>query len=133
MRQEDQVRRLAGVRAVAGGGEGTGQMPGERGIIRRPPGQDVGREGSRARRGGGGSHDHGDPPPPPFEPGPLTAIDPGTDPADLWGMARDHPELRRWLVANPAASPALLETISQMGGPGVRRALEVLLEALEDP
>ncbi|MCP8614857.1 hypothetical protein [Bifidobacterium asteroides] len=58
----------------------------------------------------------------------LMATDPETDPSILWTIAREEPRLRRWLVANPAASPALLETVSQLGGPGVRRALEVLLD-----
>ena len=67
------------------------------------------------------------PPEPPLVPTALMATDPATDLSILWAIAREEPELRRWLVANPAASPALLETISQLGGPGVRRALEVLL------
>ena len=67
------------------------------------------------------------PPEPPLVPTALMATDPATDPSILWAIAREEPQLRRWLVANPAASPALLETISQLGGPGVRRALEVLL------
>ncbi len=68
------------------------------------------------------------PPEPPLVPTALMATDPATDPSILWAIAREEPQLRRWLVANPAASPALLETISQLGGPGVRRALEVLLD-----
>ncbi|WP_267400348.1 MULTISPECIES: hypothetical protein [unclassified Bifidobacterium] len=68
------------------------------------------------------------PPEPPLVPTALMAADPATDPSILWAIAREEPQLRRWLVANPAASPALLETISQLGGPGVRRALEVLLD-----
>lgn len=68
------------------------------------------------------------PPEPPLVPTALMATDPTTDPSILWTIAREEPRLRRWLVANPAASPALLETVSQLGGPGVRRALEVLLD-----
>ena len=68
------------------------------------------------------------PPEPPLVPTALMATDPETDPSILWTIAREEPRLRRWLVANPAASPALLETVSQLGGPGVRRALEVLLD-----
>ncbi|MSD91637.1 hypothetical protein [Bifidobacterium asteroides] len=68
------------------------------------------------------------PPEPPLVPTALMATDPETDPSILWAIAREEPQLRRWLVANPAASPALLEAVSQLGGPGVRRALEVLLE-----
>lgn len=68
------------------------------------------------------------PPEPPLVPTALMATDPKTDPSILWAIAREKPRLRRWLVANPAASPALLEAVSQLGGPGVRRALEVLLD-----
>ena len=68
------------------------------------------------------------PPEPPLVPTALMATDPETDPSILWAIAREEPQLRRWLVANPAASPALLEAVSQLGGPGVRRALEVLLD-----
>ena len=71
---------------------------------------------------------HTSPPEPPLVPTALMATDPETDPSILWAIAREEPRLRRWLVANPAASPALLEAVSQLGGPGVRRALEVLLE-----
>lgn len=68
------------------------------------------------------------PPEPPLVPTALMATDPETDSSILWAIAREEPQLRRWLVANPAASPALLEAVSQLGGPGVRRALEVLLD-----
>ena len=68
------------------------------------------------------------PPEPPLVPTALMVTDPETDPSILWAIAREEPQLRRWLVANPAASPALLEAVSQLGGPGVRRALEVLLD-----
>lgn len=68
------------------------------------------------------------PPKPPFLATPATATDPCTDPETLWLIARQEPELRRWLVANPSASASLLETVSQLGGPGVRRALEILLD-----
>ena len=71
---------------------------------------------------------HASPPEPPLVPTALMATDPETDPSILWAIAREEPRLRRWLVANPAASPALLEAVSQLGGPGVRRALELLLE-----
>ncbi|MGL4941352.1 MAG: hypothetical protein ACRC44_08420 [Bifidobacterium asteroides] len=71
---------------------------------------------------------HAPPPEPPLVPTALMATDPETDPSILWAIAREEPQLRRWLVANPAASPALLEAVSQLGGPGVRRALEVLLD-----
>ncbi|WP_297316660.1 hypothetical protein [uncultured Bifidobacterium sp.] len=73
------------------------------------------------------SHESG-PPEPPLVPTPAMATDPETPTDILWLIAREHPELRRWLAANPAASPALLETVSQLGGPGVKRSLEILLE-----
>lgn len=72
-----------------------------------------------------------DPPPPPLELTPLVAASPETDPEVLWHIARTAPELRRWLVANPRADAALLEHVSQAGGPGVRRALTVLLTSLD--
>ncbi|NEG70515.1 hypothetical protein F6S87_07910 [Bifidobacterium sp. BRDM6] len=72
------------------------------------------------------------PPAPPLVPTPLMACDPATDPSLLWQLARDEPELRRWIVANPAASASLLEFISQAGGPGVREALTLLLDSLEE-
>lgn len=72
------------------------------------------------------------PPAPPIALTPLVACDPATDAQLLWHIAREAPELRRWLVANPRADAELLEFVSQQGGPGVRRALEVLLDSLED-
>ncbi|WP_226847481.1 hypothetical protein [Bifidobacterium lemurum] len=80
---------------------------------------------------GGGPHVMR-PPEPPIALTPLVACDPSTDTQVLWHIAREAPELRRWLVANPRADAELLEFVSQQGGPGVRRALEVLLRSLED-
>ncbi|BDR52294.1 hypothetical protein KIM372_02010 [Bombiscardovia nodaiensis] len=71
------------------------------------------------------------PPAPPLLLTPALACDPETDPEVLWHIAQHVPELRRWLAANPRATPEMLETISQLGGPGVKRALTVLLESLE--
>ncbi|AKV56195.1 hypothetical protein AB656_06430 [Bifidobacterium actinocoloniiforme DSM 22766] len=62
---------------------------------------------------------------------PAVACDPETDPAVLWYIARELPELRRWLAANPRASPELLEAISQLGGPGVKQALGLLMDYLD--
>lgn len=58
------------------------------------------------------------------------AANPATDRELLWHIARTRPDLRRWLVANPAADATLLEYVSQAGGPGVRQALEILLRTL---
>ncbi|MBW3093223.1 hypothetical protein KIH79_09905 [Bifidobacterium sp. 82T10] len=69
-----------------------------------------------------------EPPAPPIVLTPLLACDPATDPDILWHIAREAPELRRWLVANPNADAALLEYVAQAGGPGVNVALTVLLE-----
>nr|WP_238548515.1 hypothetical protein [Bifidobacterium biavatii] len=69
-----------------------------------------------------------EPPAPPIALTPLLACDPATDPDILWHIAREAPELRRWLVANPNADAALLEYVAQAGGPGVNVALTVLLE-----
>ncbi|MBM6700047.1 hypothetical protein H7U32_06970 [Bifidobacterium pullorum subsp. saeculare] len=63
---------------------------------------------------------------------PLVACSPGTDYETLEYIAREVPGLRRWLVANPNADARLLEYVSQAGGPGVREALTVLLDALEE-
>nr|WP_318643736.1 hypothetical protein [Bifidobacterium platyrrhinorum] len=72
-----------------------------------------------------------EPPAPPLELTPLVAADPATGMDVLWHIARTAPELRRWLVANPNADAALLEYVSQAGGPGVKRALTVLLDSLD--
>jgi hypothetical protein len=61
---------------------------------------------------------------------PLLACDPATAPEVLWFIAEHEPELRRWLVANPSADAALLEYVAQAGGPGVNRALTILLDGL---
>ncbi|WP_338071668.1 hypothetical protein [Bifidobacterium apri] len=44
----------------------------------------------------------------------------------LWLIAREYPHLRKWLIANPKADAALLEYVSQAGGPGVREAFDIL-------
>ena len=69
------------------------------------------------------------PPAPPIRLTPLVACDPDTDMDVLWHIAREAPELRRWLAANPTADAALLEYVAQRGGPGVKAALTVLLES----
>lgn len=49
----------------------------------------------------------------------------------LWHIAKNVPDLRKWVVANPIADAKMLEYISQQGGPGVKHSLDVLLEAYE--
>lgn len=71
------------------------------------------------------------PPPAPIRLTPLVASDPHTDEEILWHIAQFWPQLRRWIVANTAASPMLLEYVSQQGGPGVREALQMLFDSLE--
>lgn len=71
------------------------------------------------------------PPSPPLLLTPSVAADPDTDMEVLWHIARHVPDLRRWLVVNPKADAHLLEYISQAGGPGVHRALKVLLDSLD--
>lgn len=66
------------------------------------------------------------PPPPPLVVTPAMACDPDTDMPTLWLIAREHPHLRKWLIANPKADAALLEYVSQAGGPGVRDAFGIL-------
>ena len=73
------------------------------------------------------------PPPAPIRLTPLVACDPETSEEILWHIARYAPTLRKWVVANTAASPLLLEYISQQGGPGVKEALQMLLDVLEEP
>ena len=71
------------------------------------------------------------PPPPPLVPTPWHALNPDTDEETLWRIAREEPPLRRWLVANTAASPELLEYVAQAGGPGVAEAFAVLFDGME--
>lgn len=70
-------------------------------------------------------------PEPPLKLTPLVACDRETPMNVLWNIARQAPELRRWIVANPRADAALLEYIAQAGGPGVTEAIETLLDSLE--
>lgn len=64
-------------------------------------------------------------------PTPWHALNPDTDEETLWRIAREEPPLRRWLVANTAASPELLEYVAQAGGPGVAEAFAVLFDGME--
>ncbi|WP_300766523.1 hypothetical protein [uncultured Bifidobacterium sp.] len=59
------------------------------------------------------------------------ACDPETNPQLLWEIARERPDLRRWIVANPKVDPHLVEYIAQNGGPGVVEAVTALLDALD--
>lgn len=72
-----------------------------------------------------------EPPAPPLALTPALAADPETAIEVLWRIARDEPELRRWLVINPKADASLLEYVSQAGGPGVKQALNVLFDSLD--
>ncbi|MBT1166999.1 hypothetical protein JS539_09510 [Bifidobacterium simiarum] len=72
------------------------------------------------------------PPPPPLRLTAAVACDPHTDQDVLWHIAREAPQLRMWLIANPSATPAMLEFVAQTGGPGVRRAFEVLFESMDE-
>lgn len=73
------------------------------------------------------------PPQPPVMLSPLLACDPQTDEDVLWYIAQYAPDLRQWLVANPNASAELLEYVAQSGGPGVNRALTILLSDNTQP
>lgn len=75
-----------------------------------------------------GSRPTGPPPAPPVRYTPAIACDPATEMPVLWRIAREHPDLRRWLVANPRADAAILEYVAQAGGPGVREAFDVLFD-----
>ena len=72
-----------------------------------------------------------EPPAPPIELTPLVACSADTAQDVLWHIAEHAPELRKWLVANPSATPAMLEYLAQVGGSGVPEALRLLLESLE--
>lgn len=71
------------------------------------------------------------PPAPPIELTPQSASDPNTPAEVLWHIARNVPELRKWVVVNRAADANLLEYISQQGGPGVKAALTLMLESMD--
>ena len=72
----------------------------------------------------------GSPPPePPLELTPRVATAPSTPPEILWHIARHIPDLRFWIIANTAATPDLLEYISQTGGPRVKEAFAVLFDS----
>lgn len=72
-----------------------------------------------------------EPPAPPIELTPLVACSADTAQDVLWHIAEHAPKLRKWLVANPSATPAMLEYLAQVGGPGVPEALRILLESLD--
>lgn len=72
-----------------------------------------------------------EPPAPPIELTPLVACNADTAQDVLWHIAEYAPRLRKWLVANPSATPAMLEYLAQVGGPGVPEALRILLKSLE--
>lgn len=78
-----------------------------------------------------GMQSHLSPPEPPPQPSPAVACDPSTPLNVLWEFAREYPNLRYWIVANPTATPEILEFIAQQGGPGVAYGLGILLESLE--
>ncbi|NMN00610.1 hypothetical protein G1C96_1189 [Bifidobacterium sp. DSM 109958] len=71
------------------------------------------------------------PPKPPVKLTPALACDPNTELEILWHIARNAPELRRWLVANPRSGAELLEYVAQAGGPGVHETIAVLLDLLD--
>lgn len=69
------------------------------------------------------------PPKPPIVLSPLVAVCPQTDPSVLWHIAKNMPELRKWIIANPRADASLLEYLSQHGGPDIQRCLGILLDS----
>lgn len=68
------------------------------------------------------------PPQPPPKLDMATALDPRSDATLLWKIAEERPDLRHWLIANPASSPELLEYVSQRGGTGVKEGFHVLFD-----
>ncbi|MDF7664438.1 hypothetical protein PT282_07180 [Bifidobacterium sp. ESL0763] len=92
--------------------------------------------GMAANRNGGHPFSHTAsgrtaPPQPPLRLTPLMACDENTDERILWYIVRHAPGLRKWIIANPAAGPELLEAVSQAGGPGVREGFAVLFGEVE--
>ena len=73
-----------------------------------------------------------EPPAPPIELTPLVACSADTAQDVLWHIAEYAPKLRKWLVANPSATPSMLEYLAQVGGPGVPEALRTLLKSLDE-
>lgn len=71
------------------------------------------------------------PPAPPLQPTPMLAVSGDTPLPVLHHIVQYYPHLRKWVIANPQADAALLETISQLGGPDVKRCLTILLRSLE--
>ena len=71
------------------------------------------------------------PPKPPVIITPLVASDASTSSEILWYIARNIPEFRKWVIANPSADARLLEYISQQGGPDVRHSFEVLFDGYD--
>ncbi len=71
------------------------------------------------------------PPQPPIILTPQVAINPDTPTKILWHIAKHIPELRRWVIANPAADAKLLEYIAQQGGPDVRYSFDILFAAYD--
>lgn len=74
---------------------------------------------------------HTAPPQPPIKLDEKITMDPKTPLPLLWKIARERPDLRRWLIVNPSVPPELLEYIAQKGGPGVGQGLRVLFNALD--
>lgn len=123
--RRDGRRRGRHARRHAGGANATRRLNAVGGVDAAEAGNPPPTNDADGRRPGG------DPPKPPLALTPRVACDPDTDEDILWHIARQAPELRRWLIANPAASAELLEYVSQAGGPGVARAFRVLFESME--
>ncbi|MFY4635709.1 hypothetical protein ACOVJL_02465 [Scardovia wiggsiae] len=73
-----------------------------------------------------------EPPPPPLKLTPYVAVSYSATEI-LWYIARNIPQLRCWLIANPDSTPELLEYISQSGGPHVKECFTVLFDSLDQP
>lgn len=75
------------------------------------------------------------PPKPPTIFNELYACNPHTSIDELWHIAHEYPKLRHWIVANPNATPELLEFLAQTYHTQVHNALEILctsIDALEN-
>lgn len=71
------------------------------------------------------------PPKPPIVLNAQVACSANTSKEILWYIAKNIPDLRKWVVANPSSDAKILEYISQKGGPDVKHSLDVLLESYD--
>ena len=72
------------------------------------------------------------PPAPPAPKGITDALDPHASEQELSKIAREQPELRRWILANPSIPEGLVTFIERVGGPDVPQALAIWRRGREE-